>query len=320
MLYLNSGGGTNELWLDAKKKAATECAAWPYEWMNHPLYPHDAGRATVSGRLRVTDPQDAAASPAGAWVGLAAPAPDWQQQAGGYQFWVRADTNGAFEIPHVRPGTYALYAFVDGVMDEFQKTNVTVAGGSRLDLGTLDWKPVRHGRQLWQIGVPDRTAREFRHGDDYRQWGLWNQYPQDFPNGVNFIIGRNQERTDWNYAQVCVQTNGTWTGTRWNILFDLDAALKPGTATLRLAFASTHAARVRVSVNDSVAGDTGRLGSDNAIIRAGIHGQYSISDIRFDAGLLKPGRNRITLEQTEGGNSQKGVMYDCIRLEVPDPM
>src|ERR1019366_6240585 len=35
---------------------------------------------------------------------------DWQNDAKNYEFWVRADANGDFEIPNVRPGAYSLLA------------------------------------------------------------------------------------------------------------------------------------------------------------------------------------------------------------------
>ncbi len=317
MLYLNSGGEKDALWADAKKRAEAERAAWPLAWMKHPEYPLAQERGKVKGALHITDPQDPSASPANAWVGLAASAPDWQKQSNGYQFWVHADKQGRFTIPNVRPGDYTLYAFVGGVMDEFRHDGVKVAKGGTVDLGALDWKPVRHGKQLWQIGTPDRTAGEFRHGDDYRQWGLWQKYPQDFPNGVNFVIGKSKERNDWNYAQVNVQQDGKWVGTKWNILFNLAEAPKAGTATLRIAFASTHNAKLAVFVNDQPI-DRLSTGMDNAMIRAGIHGQYSGQDVVFDAALLKSGTNTIALEQSAGGNVQKSVMYDCLRLELDD--
>jgi rhamnogalacturonan endolyase len=317
MIYVNSGGSADELWADAKKKAAAERAAWPYSWMSHPLYPLAAERGAVSGRLTIPDSQDPNASPSGAWVGLALPKPDWQQQSNAYQFWVRAGKDGSFTIPNVRPGDYTLYAFVDGVMDEFRRDNVAVAKGRTLDLGALEWKPVRHGRQLWQIGTPDRTAKEFRHGDEYRQWGLWLKYPTEFPDDVNFVIGRSQERQDWNYSQVTVRKNGEDVGTKWTITFDLAKLLKPGIATLRIAFAAAKNAAVRVLVNGQQVGDSGVFGNDNAMARAGIHGQYSEWDVQFDTSLLKPGVNKITLEQREGGSPWKSVMYDCLRLEVP---
>ena len=158
MLYVNSNAAPDALWADAKKQVATLRSAWPFAWMRHPLYPLENGRGTVTGQLRLSDPQMPDASAAGAWVGLAMPQPDWQKQANGHQFWARADKDGRFTIPHVLPGDYTLYAFTSGVMDEFRRDGVKVSAGKRVELGALDWQPVRHGRQLWQIGVPDRTA------------------------------------------------------------------------------------------------------------------------------------------------------------------
>jgi rhamnogalacturonan endolyase len=317
MLYFNSGGDRDALWADAKKEAGVQQAGWPPAWMHDPEFPLAGARGAVRGRLHISDPQDASASPANAWVGLAAPDPDWQKQGKGYQFWVHAARDGSFAIPNVRAGVYTLYAFTDGVMDEFRRDGVRVTAGGAVNLGALEWKPVRYGTQLWQIGTPDRTAKEFRHGDDYREWGLWQKFPVDFPNGVNFVIGQSKERTDWNYAQVNVQQNGQWVGTTWHILFDLAQPPKMGTAVLRLALASGHNAKVSVDVNGQAVGGF-RTAGDNAMIRAGIHGQYSEEDIAFDAALLKAGRNSIGLAQSAAGNAQKSLMYDCVRLEVDD--
>jgi rhamnogalacturonan endolyase len=319
MLYMNHAETNDDLWKDAKRKAEEERAAWPLAFVHHPAYPLAGERGAVTGQLRISDPQDASASPANAWVGLAAAAPSWQQQADGYQFWVHADATGHFSIPAVRPGTYTLYAFTNGVMDEFRRDKVTVGAAAITDLGSLPWQPTRYGKQLWQIGIPDRTAREFRHGDDYRHWGLWNEFPKDFPNGVNFVIGTSNERTDWNYAQVNVQKDGPkgkeWVGTTWNIQFNVAAPPTQGTAILRLALASAHNAKLTIKLNDQPI-DSFRTPADNAVIRAGIHGQYSEQDTFFDAKLLRQGDNTISLTQSAGGNAQKSVMYDCLRLEL----
>ncbi len=112
--------------------------------------------------------------------------------------------------------------------------DVTVEAGKAADLGELVWVPVRYGRQLWEIGIPDRTAGEFRHGDHYWQWGLYNLYPQEFPNGVDFVIGKSDWKRDWNYAQPPVPDDkGGWKDSTWRIRFDLDHATH-GTASLRL--------------------------------------------------------------------------------------
>ena len=95
----------------------------------------------------------------------------------------------------------ALHTIADGVPGEFSQTNVTVAAGKSLEMGRLEWKPVRHGKPLWEIGVPDRTAREYLHGDHFWQWELYNDYPKDFPNDVNFVVGKSDFHKDWNYCQ-----------------------------------------------------------------------------------------------------------------------
>ena len=70
-------------------------------------------------------------------------------------------------------------------------------------------------------------------------------------------------------------------------------------------------------LDDRVIGENSDLGSDNAVARAGIHGQYSTWNLPFPARLLAPGEHVLSLEQLAGGAPFKNVMYDCIRLEVP---
>ncbi len=115
-------------WQDARAQAEVESRAWPYPWLAHPTYEPAARRATVKGRLVIRDALRPGANAADAWVGLAAPespkenAPDnWQYQSDGYQYWVRADAQGNFVIPHVQTrapdgsaAVYQLYAFSAG--------------------------------------------------------------------------------------------------------------------------------------------------------------------------------------------------------------
>ena len=70
----------------------------------------------------------------------------------------RADDKGNFTIPNIRPGTYTLHAIANGVLGEFSKLDVIVAAGKKVELGDIQWKPVRYGKQLWEIGVPNRSA------------------------------------------------------------------------------------------------------------------------------------------------------------------
>ncbi|HEX2852861.1 MAG TPA: polysaccharide lyase family protein [Opitutaceae bacterium] len=315
LLYANSGGTPDALWADAKRQAEEQRRAWPFSWMHHPHYPDRMQRGEVRGRITVHE-----GSPAmlpGAWVGLAAASPDWQQQSNGYQFWGHMDADGTFAIPNVRAGTYTLYAFAPGLADEFRRDEVTVAAGRSLELGELAWRPPHFGRLLWQVGIPDRTAREFRYGDNHRRWGLWRHYATDFPQGVNFRIGSSRERTDWNYAQVTVNDRGQWRGTAWDVEFEAPDHPMTGTATLRLAIASAHAAQLVVSLNGHKL-DGFDLSTDNAMARAGIRGQYTLRDVPFKASRLRPGRNVLTLEQQTGRNMLPNVMYDSLQLYLDE--
>ena len=326
MLYANrapeaASDPLDALRADAARRAADEQAAFPPAWLEHPAFPPASARGVVTGRLVLSDPQAPAQTAAGAWIGLADPGPaDWQRQSLGYQAWTRADSEGRFTLRAVRPGRYTLHAFAEGVLDEFHRAGIETTAGGSLALGDLAWTPVRHGRRLWQIGAPDRRAAEFRHGDDHRRWGLWLEYPKDFPGDVDFTIGASDPRRDWNFAQVTRPGPGGQghVGTDWRIHFVVsDPAPAEGLAWLRFAFAGATNASLRVLLDGREIGEKSRLGSDNAVARAGIHGQYSTWDLSFPSRLLTPGKHTLTLSQRSGGSPFKNVMYDCIRLEVP---
>jgi len=268
------------------------------------------------------------------------PQVDWQRDAKYYQFWVRADSSGRFTIPNVRAGAYSLHAIADGVLGEFTRTNITVAAAEQKGLGRLEWKPERFGRTVWEIGVPDRTAREFRHGDHYWQWGLYFDYPKEFPDDVHFVIGRSDPRRDWNFVQppriedrnvpVVGEDDEAADNTRpaqgprrnvhsstWTISFTMPEAPR-GKATLRLAFCGTHVGcNVEVFVGDKSVGETGPLPSTSAMQRDGVRAYWIEKDLPFDAALLSRGTNVIKLLSHANSWSQ-GVMYDCVRLEL-DP-
>ena len=264
---------------------------------------------------------------------------DWQRDAKFYQFWTRADGQGRFTIPNVRAGNYTLHAIADGVLGEFTLTNVVVAAGAAKSLGELTWEPKYFGRPLWQIGVANRAATEFRHGDDYWHWGLYFDYPKEFPNDVNFVIGQSDWRKDWNYVQPprigsrdvdVVGEEDDEVGpqipqgglrnikpTTWTIRFELPEAVQ-GQATLRLAFCGTHqGSEVKVSVNGQAAGDTGTLPSTSTMQRDGIRAYWIEKLVRYDAGLLRRGTNTIELH-SRGDSWSQGVMYDCVRLELAE--
>ncbi len=115
---------------------------------------------------------------------------------------MRGDAQGKFSIPNVRPGVYTLHAIADGVLGELAVSNITVTPGKPLNLASLNWQPVRYGKQLWDIGIPNRTAAEFSGGNDYFHWGWYLKYPKLFPNDVNYVIGKSDFRKDWFFEQL----------------------------------------------------------------------------------------------------------------------
>ena len=306
------------LWKDALAQAARESAAWPYDWAAGPDYPAKAERGSVAGRIQVVDPQPTQRA-SNMLVGLTVPGEsDWQRDAKSYQFWVRADREGRFNIPNARLGKYTLRAIADGVLGEFDGPAVTVAAGQSHDLGELTWKPIRYGKQLWEIGVPNRSAEEFRHGDDYWHWGLYLKYPEEFPHDVNFIVGQSDWRKVWNYCQpAAFDAAGRATGTTWSITFSLSDQPR-GTATLRLAICGARAPKgIDVSLNDAPLGGTGPLPDSGVMHRDGIRGYWCERDLRFDAARLKPGPNTVQLH-LPAKDWVNGVLYDYLRLELDE--
>lgn len=373
-IYCNSSPTSLDAWRDALARAQKEINQWPYAWFNDVNYPQADGRGTLAGKIILRDAFAPDARMSNVWVGVAAPdylpprtggrrfsgtnAPpagftnwmsrsafpplvDWQRDTKFYQFWTRADASGNFQIRNIRPGSYTLHAFGDGVMGEFSLTNVPVAAGENKSLGGLVWQPPRFGRTLWEIGVPDRTAREFRHGDHFWQWGLYYLYPQEFPHDVNFIIGQSDWRTDWNYAQppritgksqpavsedeetpgedhaasAPSHSTGGLEPTTWKIQFNQTNALS-GKAFLRLAFAGARdGSRLEIGLNGRDIGGTGPLPPTGVMHRDGIRGYWFTRDISFPADWLKQGTNILTLT-APAQNWTQGILYDYLRLET----
>jgi rhamnogalacturonan endolyase len=248
---------------------------------------------------------------------------DWQSDARNYEFWVHGDAKGNFSIPNVRPGVYTLHALSDGVLGELAVSNVVISPGKPLNLGTLNWEPVRYGRQLWDIGIPNRNASEFFGGDNYFHWGWYLKYPKLFPNDVNYTIGKSDFRKDWFFEQLphnedLSNTNGLGRGrdTTWTVAFNLPQS-PTGKATLRLAICGISTRDLSASVNDQSIGHATNLVYNATINRDGISGAWCERDLTFDASLMKAGANNLKLT-VPGGGLANGIMYDYVRLELND--
>ncbi len=271
---------------------------------------------------------------------------DWAHDAKFYQFWADGSENGKFTIPNVRPGTYTLHAFADGVLGELTQSNITVQAGQTLDLSKIEWKPVRYGKQIWEIGYPDRTGGKFFKGDgqNYWLWGWGLRYAELFPNDITYTIGKSDYHKDWFFEQVPhalsdawknpeakdplnqhfgwvkVQGADTWRSigqgraTTWTIKFNLNKTPK-GQAALRVALAGADGnGGLAVSVNTKSAGVIRPVPS-NALRYNTDKSVWQERALFFDASLLRKGENEMQLT-VPAGDVTTGVVYDYLRLEL----
>ena len=327
LLYFNAAdGGADSCWADAKARAVLEEKAWPYAWLTGDTgYAPESLRGSVQGTLSLRDAESPAKQAANAWVGLAGPASggNWQFDGKAYQYWARTDGLGRFDIRHVRAGTYSLYGFADGETGEFMRTGIKVDAGKAEALGELAWKPMRQGPLLWEIGTPNRSAREFRHGQDYFHAYLWESFPGEFKNPLEYFVGKSDWKRDWNYAHTSYDSAGVPRPWKWRIHFTLEKELPPGQARLQLAIAGANRSAVQVFVNDENAPwATAPMvyNAGNSLWRQAIHDKYFIDTVLIPTSKFHPGENILTLVATGTTASGSVVMYDYLRLEGTEPL
>jgi len=345
MLYVNSGSDAQGLYKDARDQAAKEQQKWPFSWVQGVDYPLGGQRATVQGQLVLSDSVVPSAKMSNVLVGLTAPAytssapgfggvgrqVDWQQDAKHYQFWVRGTDAGVFRIPDVRAGTYTLHAFADGVLGELVRPGVTVEAGKPLDLGKVVWTPVRRGRPVWEVGIPNRSGSEFFKGDVYYTPNITASYSRLFPQDITYVIGKSEMAKDWFFAHVpyadpnapAPAAGGGFFMRPVNgracprtIVFTLSNKGR-GRATLRAAFSGTGVRSIAVAVNDAPVGQFSNLPTDGVLSSHGMHGVWHEQEFVFDGSLLKQGENQVTLTVPAGGVNS-GVIYDVLRLELDE--
>jgi len=355
------------LWNDAVAKSKTVKAAWPYNWVQGMDYPKKAERGTVTGQLVLDDLQATKKTLPNLNVGLThanytgagagfqtragnGPIVTWPHDGDYYQFWTIGSEDGRFTISNVRPGTYVLRAFANGVLGEYDRTaKVTVEAGQTVNLGKIDWQPVRYGKQIWDIGYPDRTGDKFFKGDpaNYWLWGWGLRYSLLFPNDITYTIGKSNYAKDWFFQEVPHSTNTAWlnpdakdpanqrfgwvaipatTGdpweawgrgraTTWTVKFNM-AKASTGTAVLRIALAGADSTTLDVGVNGQPAGSI-RPVATNALRYNTDKGVWNQYIVKFDASLMKAGANEMTFT-VPAGDETTGVVWDYVRLELND--
>ena len=355
--------------------------SWPYGWFVNSNYALASGRGTVTGKIVVSDTGNPNASGSNMMVGLvqqpatSAATYDFEAWMKPYGFWTHADANGNFTIPNVIAGAnYTLYAFGPGAEGEFMSQTqtggnppelynlpatpfaVTVTGGATTALGNVTWTPTRVGATVFEIGYPDRTARKFRHGDDFwvgdigpsntepaAVWTKYLEFPYDFPNGLTYNVGTSRWSTDWNFVEpVLTSSSFTYNNPTETITFNLASApTTGGTGSFYIGLASNMSDATIVTLNGSNLGSTTGVtsvpASNNSngyyssydecdsTIREGNNALFTDERLTFPASLLKAGTNTITIQmrQTGGTYFADHIMFDYLRMEltgyVPPP-
>ena len=361
------------LWEDAVAKSREVKAAWPYNWVEGLDYPHKAERGTVTGQLVLDDPEAASKSLPNLNVGLTSPnyqgnaSPragngdivTWPHDGEHYQFWTVGSADGRFTIPNVRPGTYALRAFANGVLGEYDRTaTVTVEAGKTLDLGKLDWQPVRYGKQIWEIGYPDRTGDKFFKGDgaNYWLWGWGLRYSGLFPNDITYTIGKSDYHKDWFFQEVPHSTTSAWLNpaakdpynqrfgwvalptdtkdpwsqwgkgraTTWTVKFNMPKAAK-GEAVLRIALAGADGGNGNepsVAGNLSIGVNGQTVGTIHPVATNAL--RYNTNKGVWNQYIQKFEAGLLKQGENEmtftvpAGDVSTGVVWDYLRLELND--
>ncbi|KAF5025733.1 hypothetical protein F66182_2200 [Fusarium sp. NRRL 66182] len=279
------------------------------------------------------------------------------------QYWAEIDESGAFRIPQVVEGTYRVTIYADGVFGWFIKDNVKVSKSH--NRGSFTWREESAGKEIWRIGTPDKSSGEYLHGyapdtskplepEQYRiYWGKYD-YPDEFPNGVNFHVGQSKEAEDLNYIHWSffpakgnhLQSENYYDNVNnWTVTFDLTKNQLRGakTATLTVQIAGTKTANGNakwtpakdrfnsnlpwtINVNGGYE-DTWVIPywrSGSCGVRSAVSCQNIENKFAFPVSNLKTGKNEFVLSLPFNASSVETallpdalyVQYDALRLEL----
>ena len=87
-------------------------------------------------------------------------------------------------------------------MGELVRKNITIEPGKHLNLGELKWTPLRKGRSIWDIGIPNRNGSEFFMADKRRDPEISLAYARLFPDDITYVVGQSDFSKDWFFQHV----------------------------------------------------------------------------------------------------------------------
>ena len=327
LLFTDKSSGDSN-WAAAKQRQVIEKSLWPYAWVKDTVsYPPASLRGALSGRYMVSDAAKPGFSGAGAWIGvtdLSDGATNFQYECKNYQYWVKTDSSGNFTIPNIRPGTYSLFAFVDGATGEYRQDNVVVTAGTTTGLGAITRTIDRnYGGLVWEIGVPNRMASEFKMGAfDYCEGFVQKKFIDSFPSVINYNTALNNWSSVLPYAHTkypdtAFNPAAQW---RWRLNFTLPAGVPTtGYARLTIAYASNDHAQQWIYVNNETTPFITYYpdnGDGDAFVRQANYAKYSLKQVLIPMSRLVAGSNTISLIMPSNSGWLSHIMYDYLSLEA----
>lgn len=280
------------------------------------------------------------------------------------QYWTEVKRDGKIQIPRVKVGTYRLTVYADGIFGWFIQDNVKVGKSSPKD--RFRWKEESAGKEIWRIGTPDKSAGEYLHGfaldttkplkpEEYRIYFAQWDFPTDFPNGVNFKVGKSKEEVDFNYIHWSsfggkanyVRPEPVFENVNnWTVEFDLarHQLRHAKTATLTVQLAGVKTANGNRKWAGQLPGEAysflpytvslNGLGEETWVIpplrsgscgvRSAVTCQNTEHKFRFPVAMLKSGANELVLSLPFNATSIETallpnslyVQYDALRFEL----
>jgi len=250
----------------------------------------------------------------------------WQMEEKNYQYWVKTDASGNFTIKNVRPGTYSFFGYSNGAVGEYSQANVSVTAGGTTALGNVTWNIARdNGSLVWEIGVANRTADEYKFGHkEYMQGFAYETFYQSLASPIEYNVANNNWSTALPYAHCPYRiADGSISSWKWRLNFTLPAnTVLTGNALLTIAYAGSDHAQQWIYVNNENSLFTSYYpenGGGNTMLRQANYGKYSYKKISIPMSKLKIGANTITLLMPSSSALSNHIMYDYISLEAVLP-
>ena len=137
---------------------------------------------------------------------------DWAHDAKFYQFWNDGSEDGKFTITNVRPGTYTLHAFADGVLGEFARPTSPSRRARPSTWASLNGSPCatanKSGKSATRTAPAANSTRAT--ATNYWLWGWCLRYGALFPNDITYTIGKSDYHKDWFFEQVPHELSDAW--------------------------------------------------------------------------------------------------------------